>query len=333
VSSGPHVSNQSSPYLTNVVQDTNYPAVLLDGGGNRRSAPWATGWLDLGAEPIVLSVPSSPLSPVPVHPADADATRTGRGSGRVHVLQSVRDCDERQSTLSRGRSRVAQAPAPRVALGEALDPAKADPAIVQSTIALPSAKLTDPIKRRVGWRNNMTRALEDFIAEWRRERPDLNLSAFSIAAAIKQIDQQTEAEFRRVSASLGIGPGDLRVLFALRRSGVDNPRRPTDLFQSLLVTSGAITKQLDRLEAQGFVDRSPDPSDQRGFLIHLTRRGVKVADAAIEAICSNQTTIGAAIAALSEEERAAGARFLQRLLAAFEEIDGDAGEEPPLGDR
>ena len=92
----------------------------------------------------------------------------------------------------------------------------------------------------------MTRALENFIAEWRRERPDLNLSAFSIAAAIKQIDQQTEAEFRRVSAGLGIGPGDLRVLFALRRSGVDNPRRPTDLFQSLLVTSGAITKQLDR---------------------------------------------------------------------------------------
>jgi DNA-binding MarR family transcriptional regulator len=176
----------------------------------------------------------------------------------------------------------------------------------------------------------LTRGLNDFIAEWRRERPDLNLSAFSIAGAIKQIDQQTEAEFRRVSAGLGIGPGDLRVLFALRRAGADNPRRPTDLFQSLLVTSGAVTKQLDRLEAQGFVERLPDPSDQRGFLIHLTRGGVKGTDAAMEAICSNQTTIGAAIAALSEEEQAAGARFLQRLLAAFEELEGKAGGEPPL---
>jgi DNA-binding MarR family transcriptional regulator len=175
----------------------------------------------------------------------------------------------------------------------------------------------------------LTRGFKDFIAEWRRERPDLNLSAFSIAGAIKQIDQQTEAEFRRVAAGLGIGPGDLRVLFALRRSGVDNPRRPTDLFQSLLVTSGAITKQLDRLEGEGLVERLPDPSDQRAFLIHLTRRGVKVADTAIEAICSDQTTIGAAIAALSEQERAAGARFLQRLLEAFEEIERDADEEPP----
>ena len=173
------------------------------------------------------------------------------------------------------------------------------------------------------------RGLKDFIAEWRRERPDVNLSAFSIAAAIKQIDQKTEAEFRRVSARLGIGPGDLRVLFALRRSGIDNPRRPTDLFQSLLVTSGAVTKQLDRLEAQGLVERLPDLSDQRGFLVHLTRRGAKVADAAIEAICSNQTTIGAAIASLSDEERAMGDRFLQKLLAAFEEIAKDDAELPP----
>jgi hypothetical protein len=42
--------------------------------------------------------------------------------------------------------------------------------------------------------------------------------------------------------------------------------------------------------------------------------------------------LGAPIAALSDDEQAAGARFLQRLLAAFEEIEGDAGEEPPLGD-
>jgi DNA-binding MarR family transcriptional regulator len=175
---------------------------------------------------------------------------------------------------------------------------------------------------------NAKRGLKDFVDEWRRERPDVDLTAFSIAAAIKQIDLQTEAEFRRLSGDFGIGPGDLRVLFALRRSGVANPRRPTDLFQSLLVTSGAVTKQVDRLEAQGLVERLPDPDYQRGFLIRLTRRGVKVADAAIEAICSNGTTIGAAIAALSDQERQAGLRFLQRLLDAFEEAGADSSEEP-----
>lgn len=174
----------------------------------------------------------------------------------------------------------------------------------------------------------MTRGLKHFIDEWRRERPDVDLTAFIIAAAIKQIDQQTEAEFRRVSADMDIGPGDLRVLFALRRSGVNNPRRPTDLFQSLLVTSGAITKQVDRLATQGLVERLPDPSYLRGSLIRLTDRGVRVADAAIEAICSNKTSIGSAISSLSSEDRELGRAFLQKLLAKFEET-GLEEEAPP----
>lgn len=171
----------------------------------------------------------------------------------------------------------------------------------------------------------MSRGLQQFIDEWRRERPDADLSAFGIAAAIKQIDQQSEAEFRRLSADFGIGSGDLRVLLALRRSGLDNPRRPTDLFQSLLVTSGAVTKQLDRLEAQGLVERLPDPSYQRGFLVRLTRAGARVADKAMDAICSDETTIGAAIGSLTAEEREIGSRFLNRLLAAFGAL-AEAGE-------
>ena len=181
----------------------------------------------------------------------------------------------------------------------------------------------------------MTRGLKHFIDEWSRERPDVDLTAFIIAAAIKQIDQQTEAEFRRVSANMGIGPGDLRVLFALRRSGIDNPRRPTDLFQSLLVTSGAVTKQVDRLESEGLIQRLPDPAYQRGSLIRLTRRGVKVADAAIEAICSDKTTIGAAISSLTDEDREIGKQFLQRLLTKFEAVEGAeaAAAAPPAAPR
>jgi DNA-binding MarR family transcriptional regulator len=201
--------------------------------------------------------------------------------------------------------------------------------LIPSTIACGPCKLRDWRKGEwIGAGMSTKRGLKDFVDEWRRERPDVDLTAFTIAAAIKQIDLQTEAEFRRLAAVFDIAPGDLRVLFALRRSGVANPRRPTDLFQSLLVTSGAVTKQVDRLETQGLVERLPDPSHQRGFLIRLTRRGARVADAAIEAICSNQTTIGAAIAALSDQERKAGERFLQRLLTAFEEAGANADEEP-----
>jgi DNA-binding MarR family transcriptional regulator len=166
----------------------------------------------------------------------------------------------------------------------------------------------------------MSPGLDFLVEQWRRERPDIDLSAFVIAGTIKLIDHQAEAEFRRLASKFGIGPGDLRILLALRRSGVDNPKRPTDLFQSLIVTSGAVTKQVDRLVARGLVKRGADPSYQRGSLVRLTARGAKVADTAIQAICTRETSIGAAVANLSEEDRELGKRFLQRLLAQFDSL-------------
>jgi DNA-binding MarR family transcriptional regulator len=75
------------------------------------------------------------------------------------------------------------------------------------------------------------------------------------------------------------------------------------------------------LEAKGLAKRLPDPSYQRGALIRLTARGAKVADAAIEAICSRETSIGAAVSNLTDEERETGKRFLQSFLAQFDRPD------------
>ncbi|MBV8664672.1 MAG: MarR family transcriptional regulator [Hyphomicrobiales bacterium] len=160
----------------------------------------------------------------------------------------------------------------------------------------------------------MSEQLHQLIRHWRRERPDVDLDAAIIVAAIKLVDQRIEAEFRRLSAEFDIGAGDLRVLLALRRSGVDRPLRPTDLFQSLIISSGAVTKQVDRLEDKALVERLPDPDYQRGFRVQLTPRGVEVADAAIEALCSRRTSIGAAVAGLSDQERELGKVFLETLL-------------------
>jgi DNA-binding MarR family transcriptional regulator len=164
--------------------------------------------------------------------------------------------------------------------------------------------------------------IETILAQWERERPDIQFSAFLIAGAITQINQEFENAFRALGQNeFGIGTGDLRILLALRRSGPDRPQRPTDLFQSLLITSGAVTKQVDRLVAKGLVDRVADPTYQRGWLIHLTKKGTRVADRAIEAICTPDTKIGAAIAGLSDKDRKAGAAFLRRLLAELARIN------------
>lgn len=91
-----------------------------------------------------------------------------------------------------------------------------------------------------------------------------------------------EKRIEQVSKAVGLSVGDLHVLLALRRSG--SAMRPTDLFRELLITSGAITKRLDRLVAQHLIERVAAVSDRRSGPVKLTARGTQIADKAMERI-------------------------------------------------
>jgi len=64
--------------------------------------------------------------------------------------------------------------------------------------------------------------------------------------------------------------GEYLVLAALRRAGPPYRMNPTTLFNSVILSSGAMTNRLDRLEAMGLVERQADPTDRRGRLLALT---------------------------------------------------------------
>jgi DNA-binding MarR family transcriptional regulator len=54
------------------------------------------------------------------------------------------------------------------------------------------------------------------------------------------------------------------------------PAAPSDLAAQLGLTTGAMTKVLDRLEQSGFVARSPDPADRRRIVISADPEGFQV---------------------------------------------------------
>jgi DNA-binding MarR family transcriptional regulator len=128
---------------------------------------------------------------------------------------------------------------------------------------------------------------ESFIGEitrqWERERPDLDLRDFLLAIYLRRLGRLIENEYDRMcQARFGMSAWDMRVLLALRRGGPPHTMRPTDLFEALLVTSGAVTKQVDRLERRRLVKRRPDPDYGGGFQVQLTKRGLEMVDAAVE---------------------------------------------------
>lgn len=120
-------------------------------------------------------------------------------------------------------------------------------------------------------------------AAWARERPDLDLTVMMVFLRLERANVLHQQRVAAVAQAAGLNISDLYLVLALRRSGPPYALRPTDLFRTLLVTSGAVTKQIDRLERLGLVERVRGTDDRRSSMTMLTKRGFEVADQAMSA--------------------------------------------------
>lgn len=154
--------------------------------------------------------------------------------------------------------------------------------------------------------------LEDTVATWERERPDLDLRAMFTGLRLQQLVAVEGRRLDEVMAGHGLGLGEFDVLATLRRHGRGATLSPTYLARVAMVTPGGMTSRLDRLEAAGFVVREADPADRRGSRVSLTREGREVADRALEDLVAVANGI---FAALTDRERAQIDRILGKLTA------------------
>jgi DNA-binding MarR family transcriptional regulator len=83
-----------------------------------------------------------------------------------------------------------------------------------------------------------------------------------------------------------------------------------------MVTSGAVTKRVDRLERQGLVERTVSEDDARGRVIALTPEGKRVQERLHPQHLANEDQL---LGALDESERERLAALLRKLLVSLEE--------------
>lgn len=163
--------------------------------------------------------------------------------------------------------------------------------------------------------------VRDVAASWARERPDLDpddylhlIYAIRLGRILDRLDDERNRMLDGLSSS------EMRVIFALRRAGPPYTRRPTDLFKAVLVTSGAITKQVNRLIEGGFVERSPDPANSGGFLVRLTDKGVARADNGLNAL-ADPSEANYGTGRLTREERHMFRILCEKFLLGLETRD------------
>lgn len=117
-----------------------------------------------------------------------------------------------------------------------------------------------------------------------------------------------------VFARFGLQHGEFDVLATLCRAGPPYALTPTKLFEATMVTSGAMTARLDRLEKAGLVVREPHPQDRRGVVVQLTDKGKQLIDDAVTAHVENEHRI---LSGLTKVEQASLSDLLERLLASL----------------
>ena len=168
--------------------------------------------------------------------------------------------------------------------------------------------------------------VRDIAESWARQRPDLRPVDYLLPIYVLRIGRILDRrDDRRCQVLYGVSGAEMRVLFALRRAGEPFARRPTDLFRALLVTSGAITKQGDRLEAAGVVERTSDPDNAAGCLVKLTDPGRNRADAALSAVAQMSIT-SPLLASLTNSERTSLLQICEKILRGYEEEDASQAE-------
>lgn len=156
--------------------------------------------------------------------------------------------------------------------------------------------------------------------EWRRERPDVDVAPQGVIGRLHRLAAALTAELERVYAAHGLAEIDFDILCTLRRAGAPYARRPAELSRSTMVTTGGISKRLDRLEERGLVERIKPPSgDGRATLVQLTDEGRRRIDAAFADHMANERRLLDALPAADQE---ALQEILRTWLARFDPVQG-----------
>ncbi|WP_137930568.1 MarR family winged helix-turn-helix transcriptional regulator [Mesorhizobium comanense] len=153
------------------------------------------------------------------------------------------------------------------------------------------------------------------IEQWNRERPDLDVSPMGVIGRLNEVSSLIARDrLAPVFARFGLQSGEFDVLATLRRSGAPYALTPTELYEATMVTSGAMTARLDRLEKAELIARGAHPTDRRGIVVQLTEKGRALIDEALTAHVANEHEI---LSALTRAECDTLAGLLRKLIGSI----------------
>ncbi|WP_174509702.1 MarR family winged helix-turn-helix transcriptional regulator [Klebsiella oxytoca] len=157
-------------------------------------------------------------------------------------------------------------------------------------------------------------AVDRILEQWKRERPDLDCSPMGPIGRLKRCAMLLEPQIEVAFIRHDLVRWEFDMLATLRRAGAPFILSPTQLFSTLMITSGTMTHRLKALEKRGFISRLADPNDARSMLVALTPEGRERIDEAVETHVENERQLLAGLTTAQRQQLDQSLALLMRLL-------------------
>ena len=158
-------------------------------------------------------------------------------------------------------------------------------------------------------------SVDSIITQWREENIDADLLPMAILGRLAKLGKYIDNDILHCHDQYDLRQGEFDVLATLRRSGKPYSLTPSELYQSMMLTSGAMTSRLDRLETKGFIRREHSKSDRRSVQVILTAEGKNKVDAVLPAHINTQHDL---LKGVNQQDREKLAELLRRWLMQLE---------------
>ncbi|MCC4265842.1 MarR family transcriptional regulator [Oceanimonas baumannii] len=158
--------------------------------------------------------------------------------------------------------------------------------------------------------------IDRIVTLWQRARPELDFSSTEAIGRVVRLEYFITRRVLQDLARYDLNVGEFDVLAALRRHPPSFQLSPNQLQSMVLVSSGALTNRINRLESRGLVTRAQADHDRRGVIVTLTEEGFNVVEEAVRHHLAAESELAAALTAEEQQQFAA---LLKKILLTVED--------------
>ena len=152
------------------------------------------------------------------------------------------------------------------------------------------------------------------LQQWKNTKPELDCSDMGVVGRLGRVNDKWKQQVNTVFNEQKMSGIEFDILATLRRSQI--PLTPTELYKTLMLSSGAMSTRIENLVQRGLIERISSEQDRRSCKVMLTTEGITVIDIALEAHLGNMNGM---LEILNKDEKLQLASLLKKILLAEKE--------------